>query len=375
MDNLTNFAALTSEQKTMWSMRFWKEGRDKSFLARFEGTSSDSMIQRITELKQTEKGSRAVITLVHDLENDGIAGDRFLEGNEEAMLSSDQVIEVDQLRHAVRHRGRMADQKSVVNFRSEAMNKLSFWLGNRWDQMAILHLSGISYAYHTNGALRTNSQLQLLEFAADAAKAPTANRHFQWDATNGLIKAGDGGFGTANIAAADTPTYELIVNLKTAAHNAYIRPIRTSNGVEYYNVFMHPNQIQALKLDADFKQAYREALPRSPDNPIFKGTDVIWLDGLAIYPLRYVYNTTGAASGSKWGAGGAVNGARGLLCGAQALAKADIGNPRWVEKEFDFENQPAISAGKISGFLRPQFTGVDSGQLEDFSSLVFDTAL
>lgn len=370
MSNQTNFAALTDEEKTIWSMDFWREGRKKSFLSRFEGTSSDSMIQRINELKQTEKGARAVITLVHDLENDGVAGDRFLEGNEEAMLSSDQVIEVDQLRHAVRHRGRMADQKSVVNFRSESMNKLSYWLGNRWDQMAVLHLSGVSYAYHTNGALRTNSQLQLLEFASDATKGLTANRHFQQDAADGLTKIGSAG----TLVAADTPNYQMVIELKTAAHNAYIRPIREENGVEYYNVFMHPDQIKHLKLDEDFKKAYREAMPRTPDNPIFKGTDVIWLDGLAIYPLRHIYNTTGAESGSKWGSGD-VEGARGLLCGAQALAKGDIGVPRWVEKEFDFENQPAISAGKISGFLRPQFKGVDSGITEDFSSLVFDTAI
>lgn len=374
MSNKTNWAALTDEQKTIWSLKFWKEARDKSFLNRFEGTSEDSMIQRITELKATEKGSRAVITLVHDLENDGVAGDRFLEGNEEAMLSSDQVIEVDQLRHAVRHKGKMADQRSVVNFRQQGVNKLGYWLSNRWDQMAILHLSGVSYAYHTNGALRTNSQLQLLEFAADATKAPTAGRHYQWDATNGLIGSGDSGFGTGNLVAADTPTYDMLIDMKTAAQNAYLRPIRMEGGLEYFNVFMTPDGIKALKKDTDFKQAYREAMPRTPNNPIFKGTDVIWLDGLAIYPLKYVYNTRGMAAGSKWG-GGNVDGQRVLLCGAQALAKADIGRPEWVEKSFDFDNQPAISCGKISGFLRPQFKGVDTGNLEDFGSIVVDTAI
>jgi len=345
---VTNFAALTNEQKTIWSLDFWQAARDKSFVSRFEGTSEDSMIQRITELKKTEKGTRAVITLVHDLEGDGVAGDRQLEGNEEAMISGEQVIEVDQLRHAVRHKGALADQKSVVNFRVQGRNKLAYWLANRWDQMAMLHLSGVSYAFHTNGAPRVNSQLSLLEFAADASKAITSGRHFQYDATNGLIGSGGAGFGTGNIAAADTPTYEMLIDMKTAAHNAYIRPIRMEDGREYFNVFMTPDGIKHLKKDPDFKAAYRDALPRSSDNPIFKGTDVIWLDGLAIYPFRYVYNTKGAADGSKWG-GGSVDGQRVLLCGAQALAKADIGRPNWVEKEFDFDNQPAISAGKISG--------------------------
>lgn len=374
MSNFTNFANLTDEEKTIWSLDMWKMARDRSFLNRFEGTGEDSMIQRITELKQTEKGARAVITLVHDLEGDGVAGDRFLEGNEEAMTSSDQVIEVDQLRHAVRHKGRMANQRSVVNFRMQGRNKLAYWLANRWDQMGILHLSGISYAFTTRGEARTNSQLELLEFAADAAKPITSGRHFQYDATNGLLGSGSGGFGTGNIVAADTPTYEMLIEMKTAAENSYIRPIRTSDGVEYFNVFMTPDSIGKLKLDEDFKQAYREAMPRSKDNPIFKGTNVIHLDGLIIHPHKMVYNTRNAPDGSKWG-GGSVDGSRVLLCGAQALAKADIGAPRWIEKEFDFDNQPAISCGKISGFLRPQFKGTDTGELEDFGSLVVDVAL
>ena len=85
--------------------------------------------QHITELKKSEKGARAVITLLADLEGDGVAGDRTLEGNEEAMKSYDQVIRIDQLRHANRHEGRMADQKSVVEFRNNSRDVLATgWL-------------------------------------------------------------------------------------------------------------------------------------------------------------------------------------------------------------------------------------------------------
>jgi len=378
----TNFANQTEEEKTIWSMGVWKQARDRSFTAKFEGTEATNMIQRITELKQTEKGARAVITLIHDLEGDGVAGDRTLEGNEEAMTSSDQVIDVDQLRHAVLHEGAMANQRSVVNFRLQSRDKLAYWLANRWDQMAFLHLSGISYAYTTRGALRgttaqnpLSSQLQLLKFAADAAKPLTANRQFQWDATNGLLRAGQAGFGNANIVAADTPTYEMVLAAKTAAENSYLQPIYSKGGIEHFNMFMTPDGIKALKMDPDFKAAYKDALPRSADNPLFKGTDVIWLDGIAIYPHKMTFNNRNAPAGSKWGAGGAVDGQRIIVAGAQALAKADIGRPKWVEKEFDFENKPGISAGKMCGLLRPQFKGVDSGLLEDFGSFVIDTAL
>ena len=135
---LTNFSALTAEQKTVWSMDLWKQARNMSFVNRFLGKGPNSVIQHITELKQSEKGARAVITLLADLTGDGIAGDRALEGNEEGMQVFDQVIRIDQLRHANRHEGKMANQKSVVEFRGNSRDVLAYWLADRIDQMALL---------------------------------------------------------------------------------------------------------------------------------------------------------------------------------------------------------------------------------------------
>jgi hypothetical protein len=52
---LTNFAALTSDQKLVWSRDLWKEARDLAFISKFVG-GSNAVIQRITELTKTEKG-------------------------------------------------------------------------------------------------------------------------------------------------------------------------------------------------------------------------------------------------------------------------------------------------------------------------------
>lgn len=74
---MTNFAALTSEQKTVWSRDVWSAARDQMFLKKFWGTGSNSMIQRITELTKDEKGARALMFLVADLVGDGIIGKMF----------------------------------------------------------------------------------------------------------------------------------------------------------------------------------------------------------------------------------------------------------------------------------------------------------
>ena len=113
----TNFAALTNEQLTTWSRDFWHEARNKTFIMRFAGDSENSMVQRITELRKTTDGARAVITLVNEATGDGVVGDNELEGNEEALTSSDMVIQLDQWRKAHKSAGKMSEQRSVVKFR------------------------------------------------------------------------------------------------------------------------------------------------------------------------------------------------------------------------------------------------------------------
>lgn len=369
--SFTNFAALTSEQLTVWSRDFWQAARNNMFLNRFMGSDQNAMIQRITELKRTEKGARAVITLIAELEGDGVAGDRALEGNEEAIQSRDTVINIDQLRHANRSEGRMADQKSVVMFRETSRDVLAYWLADRLDQMAFLMLSGKAFSLTNKGATRVGSDLVNLEFAT--VPALTNNRHYIWDATNYLGSLADSR-AESDLTTSDIITYRTLIEAKAAAKDNYIRPLRGGEGQELYNVFMTPHTLGKLKMDSEFREALKHAAPRSSDNPLFKGAASYYIDGLAIYEYRHVFNTRNASSGSKMGSGGTVDGERVLLCGAQAMGFADIGDPYWVEKEFDYDNQPGISVGKMVGMLRPQFISQVTGTTEDFGSMVISVA-
>lgn len=360
---LTNFAALTTEQKTIWSMDLWKQARNYAFINKFLGKDTNSIVQHVTELKKSEKGARAVLTLLADLEGDGVSGDRTLEGNEEAMKSYDQVIRIDQLRHANRHEGRMADQKSIVEFRNNSRDVLAYWLADRIDQLAFLSLSGVSYSYKNNGAARVGSDLPFLEFAADVA-APTSQRVARWDGTAKSLVIGGA---TSSVAAADTPMWELFVQLKAFAKDQYIRGVKEGGGEETFHVFMTPQAMAKLKLDSTFMLNVRHAQPRSDSNPLFSGS-TIKIDGMYFHEFRHVYNTAGATSGvGKWGAGNTIDGCQILFCGAQALGMADIGAPEWVEKDFDYGNQQGISVQKILGFLKPKFNSIYSGNTtQDF---------
>lgn len=370
----TNFTRLTDEELTAWSTELWQAERDEDFLAPFESTGPNAMVQKITELKKTSKGARAVFTLVNDMEGDGVVGDNQLEGNEEELKAYDQAIQIDQLRNANRIQGRMADQKSIVTFREQSRDKLAHWRGSRRSEIGFLTLSGVAYTFKTDGGTRVGSQLPDLEYAADVS-APTTNRYVRWDATSGLITTS---VSNADLVAADTLTWNTIVDLKAYARRKYVRSMRSEGGYEFYNLFVSPEAMKALKKDDDFIQAMHHAAKSGESNVLFKGTphggkNGILIDGVNILEYRHVYNTLGAASGSKWG-GGTVDGARLLLCGAQALAFAELGMPTWEEEEFDYGNSVGISTASTFGYKKPVFRSLQSGTDEDFGVIACDVA-
>mgnify|MGYP001174924189 CR=1 FL=1 len=370
---LTNFAALTDEQKTAWSRDLWRVARNSSFINQFTGSGHNSMIQKISELTKSEKGARAVLSLVADLEGDGIAGDAMLEGNEEAMKAYDTVIQIDQLRHANRLTGRMADQKSIINFREQSRDKLAYWMGDRMDQMGFLTMSSLPYTLHTNGKTRATNTLSQLEFAPAADVAPTTERCVH------LLSGGiaDGTGYSASDGALTKMTYADIVNLKALAKDRMVRGIAGEAGEEVYHLFVTAQGMAHLKLDSDFIANVRHAGIRGDKNSLFKGTTSVLVDGVMIHEYKHVFDTRGASGGDKMGTAGNDNGQRALLCGAQAMGMADLGVAYWDEEEFDYGNQPGIACGKIFGFLKPQFKGnpTTNDTKQDFGVITVDTAI
>lgn len=392
----TNFGALLEEQKTTWARDVWKTARQHSFVMQLAAKGMNSVIERITELTRSEKGTRAVITLVPDLEGDGVVGDYELEGNEEAAKAFDQVIQIDQLRNANKSAGRMAEQATVVKFRETSRDLLGFWLADRVDQLASLTASGVDFRHRTNGALRPGfshdgsdyqrdtdvapegQALVDLEFANDVT-APSSNRHFRWDAQARELAPAD----TTAITKDDKISYAALVELKAYAKDRRIKSVR-GGGMELFHVFLHPKCMAKLKLDPDFLANVRNAGVRGSSNPLFSGT-IVTVDGLVLHEWTHSYNTLGAATGTsaeagqpgyKWGAEADVNGNRVLLMGAQALAFADIGIPEWDERNhFDYGAKPGIAVAKICGFRKPVFHSPIDGGAEDFGVIALDVAM
>jgi N4-gp56 family major capsid protein len=366
---LTNFAALTADQKLVWSRDVWKQARDMAFISKFMGTDSNNVIQRITELTKTEKGEQAIMFLLADLVEDGVVGDDERENREEEMKSYNDKISIDLISHGVRQKGKLAEQKTVIKFRENARDRLSYWLANRLDQLAFLTLSGIGYDQNNDGSPRASSAFSTLSFAPTSGDAPTANRHVRVTGTStgytGLAQ-GD----TTQIDQYSKLSYNAIVDIVTHAKTHYIKPLM-EGGKEYYVAFLRPEALAQLKQDPDYQRAITTAEQRSSKNPWFTGGTVT-VDGLVIYEHRLVYNTKGAAAGSKWGSAGNVDGSRMLVCGAQALGMADLGAPEWSEKWFNYDSSPGVNVDKMFGFLKPKFYSIYDKSVEDFGVLAVD---
>ena len=138
----------------------------------------------------------------------------------------------------MRNQGKLADQRTVISFREQGRDKLAYWLGNRFDQLGFLTMSGISYEFKNNGARRTNSPFPKLAFAADVA-APTSKRSLMWDGQSLEFS------NTGSITKDCLPSYKMIVDLIAYAKEHYVRPLK-DGGKDYFVLLVAPGTLANL---------------------------------------------------------------------------------------------------------------------------------
>ncbi len=372
--SVTDYGAMQPEKRYAWGLKAYEEYVEKFFFTGMLGQGESAIIEHVTELSKNNKGEvAAFFHLIPRLTGGGIVGDNQMDGRERSAEAYWQKINYDQFRNALINKGRLSDQKSVIKLRKTYRPLLAGWLADAWEDQAILTASGISYAFNTDGSARVTPGGQDpwtdLAYAADVV-APSTNRHFRWDAVNGLV-AGD----TSAIDAADVPVYDMVPEIAAKAAEKRITPIKIG-GRDYRIWLVHERTMSRLWRNSDFRSSIVAADQRGPNHKLFGGAGtVITANGLIIKPYARVFNTAGAANGSKWG-DGTVNGTRSLILGAQALALADLGVPEWEEETKDYKNRQGFGITKMGGWLKPQFpSSYDGGSLEDFGVMAFDFAL
>jgi N4-gp56 family major capsid protein len=320
-----NSASIAGLRAELWRKQLFADVQDELYMTRFIGSGETSMIQEMEDLK-AEKGSNISFGLGVKLSGTGVSGDDELEGNEEAMTDYDEDVAIDQLRHAVRLKGKMDEKKNAYNMRESAKNRLKIWWAERIDKEILDKLCG--KASSTFGNTPT---------------APAASRS---------IWANNAGADTS-LTADEVMDTKCLIAAKQMAKMASpkVAPLRIG-GKDKYVCIMHPYQYTDLKKDPVYKQEAREAGERGDNNPIFTGA-LKEYDGIVIHEHEYCYAWAGGAA--------SIPVARAVLCGQQAAVIAWGAAVAWVEKSFDFGNKWAISCGAIFGVIKPMFNSVDYG--------------
>lgn len=309
-----------------WAKQLWTEALKETYFNKFTGEGENSIIQTKTELKK-DAGDKITVPLLMNLVGDGITGDNTLEGNEEALQFYDCPVEIDQIRHAVKLKGRFEEQKTQINLRTSAKNALKKWFSEKMEKMVVAALTTTPDADH-------------------------------------VIYAG----GVANknaIAATNKMTADLISAAARKAKTAtpkIRRPV--VDGKEYYVMLVDPYQARDLKADTKWVEAQKFAAARGENNPIFTGMLGVY-DGVIVHEYEYLPRANNTASTP-------VKCGTALLLGCQAGIRAVGKEAFWEEDTFDYHNQYGVATGAILGFQKSKFNSKDFATIQVITSSVDD---
>jgi len=156
--------------------------------------------------------------------------------------------------------------------------------------------------------------------------------------------AGDFSASLANVdTTADKLTGDIVRLVKKIARtaNPIVRPIRASNGVETYVLFVGTQAM--LHLKEDLETLHSDAGTRGNDNPLFTPGDLIW-DNVVIREIPEI--TTVLANSTKFATAGNSSSKvePAFLCGAQAVGFGLGQRPDMiVDKDKDYKFQPGVA--------------------------------
>ncbi|HYH17877.1 MAG TPA: N4-gp56 family major capsid protein [Azospirillum sp.] len=337
----------------LWSRKLMSEAIKATWFSKFIGTSANSIVQIKSETSK-DSGDKVTFGLRARLRGAGVQGDATLEGNEEALTTYDDNVIIDQMRHAVRSKGKMSEQRVPFNVRDEAKEGLKDWFAERLDVWFFNQLAGYTAETRT---LFTGNQ---------AVVAPDAYHR---------IFAGTGNAADEDLADTDLFSLSLIdkavelantLDHETAEGLVPLRPLRM-DGEDKYVMFLHDYQVTDLRTTTSTGQwldIQKAAMAggQVSKNPIYTGA-LGEYNGVILHKAnrvpKGVHSSTGAAIDTV---------RRAVLCGAQAAAMAfgqggSLNKMDWTEELFDYGNQLGVAAGMIAGLKKTRFNDRDFGTI------------
>jgi N4-gp56 family major capsid protein len=335
----------------LWSKVLAQEVLKNTWAQKFMGEEDTNVIV-VKDETQKSQGDKITFGLRMQLLGDGVLGDGTLEGEEEALVTYSDAVIIDQLRHAVRSKGKMSEQRIPFSVRQEAMSGLRDWWADRVDFGMFNQLCGFT---PTNTSSGVKGSADVRWTGNQAVIAPDANH---------IIRS-DGSTGDDSITTTSLYSLSLLDKAVERARTLTpaIRPIRIG-GKDMFVNFIHPYQVTDLRTNTNSGQwldIQKAAMTGGEvqDNPIFDGSLGVY-NGVIIHSDYRVTPGVNQVTATTQ----VANVRRAVFAGAQAGVCAygrDSGPERfsWFEELFDYGNQLGVEAGMIWGLKKTVFNASD----------------
>lgn len=304
------------------------EGRGKSFFNKFRSSDGGNVIWLRNDLKSA--GDQVVYPFIRGLEGAGVSGKERLIGREEVLQQHEVYIQCEVFRHAV---ASYAQDQAWVSWDldREAKDALTIWYADKLDQrmMDSLTKNNTHVLYAPNGSGQWGST----ESALTSANKLTV------DALSGIKAVIDG------------------------SHKIF-QPVKVSEfGNKKYAVgLFHPNVINDLRKDPDWKDMQKDAAERGSKNPLFSGAEGI-VHGIVCWSYDKVPVTLTGASGA------AVY--HNLILGEKAVIHAEKETMKPIAQEDDYGEVKGKGVRSIEGIQKVVVEDRDNGKKSDFGVIKF----
>lgn len=361
---MANSITIDANRQELWSRKLLLDvKRDIENALRF--VTSDEQGNGVVLMKndlEKQKGDTQNFSMIARLSGDGVTGDDDLEGQEESQDSFNEQVAIDQIRNGIRLTGKLDDQKVSYDQIAPARENLRVWLKEFTIRQVMLKAGGV-----TNTTL-TDTSGTTIAGRATWSNTPDFIPDADTDYTGTRLRYMNAGGVSANsMTASHTLSLDTVTESATKATlaNPKIQKI-SMNGDDFYVMYVHPLCARDLRKSSDWKTAQQNARERSESNPVFRGALGFWSNVLLLenefVPWLDVSAAGNSFRGASTGTDFAVNTARNLLMGRQAIGWAVANNPKaLVVKTFDYGNKDGLAVRMIGGIQKMMFNSKEFG--------------
>lgn len=341
------------ESVKRWSKRLFRETIPSVMSMGWASESGSTPLYVQTDLN---KGAGETINFFLRVKASGagVKDDDELEGKEEGMTTHKDALNMHQLRHAFKSKGKLSEQRVNWKVRREIKDLGADWWSERLERWYFNLACGYNAAAADASGDNDASDDRYTGLHG-VPTAPTSGNHF-WSGTSNTadedLASGD---------YLDLPDIDKAVN-RAKIMSPQMRPIRTNAG-EYYICVIHPNQSRFLRdTNSEWWAIMKSAMQGGAiaNNPIFTGA-LGASNGCVFYESNYITNGLNSSTLAE-----ITDVKRATVLGASAITMGfgqgfGPGQFDWAEVEKDYGNRLGVGIGLMASMKKPVFNSQDYG--------------